>query len=649
MIWGEIMRNNKDENDYLGYFLTLSQWVDSVNLLDFQIKQKATNGHYNTLNMHYFDKVNPILKNKLLEESYYKNKISNSLFYGLQKEFFIYMYSYPKRFFSIRQYFFFSYPMRVLHYSMGLYLLKLSQEFIVDNIKSNKNISSYYGADISYSEDKLSYNKKNTYYLPYYKAFKKDINKELKQKENKIVIKIDMESYFDNVSIKILLNLLKQCVKPSIRKKLSFDEITINQINCFYEYISSGRGGIPQGDNDIISAFIGHLYLVFGDLLIDDELKNLTNLIDYYKIIRYVDDIHIIIKFKNAMSEVEKRSIAINLVSRITDAFYYKLNLRLNQKTKIYDLENTCDVETLKKDLKKVSTGYFPPPNNEDTENELQPQEVLDKVFLEVEKLKISDVYTDNPNIDEEIFKELFNENIKTLLQKRENKDTIKNIFTNFNLELVKYKPKEIILLIIQDTDSKEAFANYILSKAKLSTFDRNVIIEYLCQEGFTDLRMLEKLNEDEYFRNIIESLKGNIGETGYYNLPFDRLSLIVENRSILSQIKLRIINESRDNISVALNHLVNELHVICYYSDTPLKNMKNYKVNRVIEFLRIIAVPNDIIIGVQNLFDRRNNNSVSHAGTEDNISWSVTKEEYIEFKKIVQDCLKYILNKSTP
>jgi len=649
-VGGQKLRGTKDENDHLGYFLNILQWREGLNLLDFQISQKKYNGHYNTLNMYYFEKVNAVLKSKILEESYYKSKVSNSLFYGLQKEFFVYLYSYPKRFFSIRQYFFFSYPMRILHYSLGLYLLKLSQEFIVDNIKSNKNISSYYGADISYSGDKLIYNKKNTYYLPYYKSFKKDIRYELKHKDNKIIIKIDVESYFDNVSIKILLNQLKKCVKPSIRKKNNFDEITINQINCFYEYISNGRGGIPQGDNDIISAFIGHLYLVFGDLLIDDEVKNYSEIIDYYKIVRYVDDIHIIIQFKNTMTETEKKSKAVNLVSRITDAFYYKLNLRLNQKTKIFDLENPMDVDILIKDLKKVSTGYpSTPPDTGDKDTELEPQEILDKVFLELEKLNLKDVYTDNPDIDEEIFKELFSENIKALLRKKENIDRLKTIFDSFNYELVKYKPKEIILLIVQGDSSKDCFANYMLKKEKLSTFDRNVIIEYLCQEGFKDRRMFEKLNEDEYFTDIISSLEASLEETGYYNLSFDKLDLLIDNRSIISQIKLRIINENRDNISVALNHLVNELHAICYYADTPLKNIKEYKINKVIEYLRIISVPNSIIIGVQNLFDRRNNNSVSHAGTEDNISWSVSREEYLEFKKIVQDCLEYVLKEKTP
>ena len=42
-----------------------------------------------------------------------------------------------------------------------------------------------------------------------------------------------------------------------------------------------------------LSDFIGYLFLVFGDLYIDDELDKHSDLLDYHSIIRYMDDIYV--------------------------------------------------------------------------------------------------------------------------------------------------------------------------------------------------------------------------------------------------------------------------------------------------------------------------------------------------------------------
>jgi len=78
---------------------------------------------------------------------------------------------------------------------------------------------------------------------------------------------------------------------------MDFDAITKEQITFFFGFLANGGDGIPQSDNDILSNFIGYLYLAFGDLFIEDELRKDNNIVDKYAIIRYVDDIHISITF----------------------------------------------------------------------------------------------------------------------------------------------------------------------------------------------------------------------------------------------------------------------------------------------------------------------------------------------------------------
>ena len=71
-----------------GHFLTFDTWISAKKLLDYQIKDKANYKTYNTLNFHYFDKVKGLTK-KVGEKTYFTERVSNNLFYGLEREFFL--------------------------------------------------------------------------------------------------------------------------------------------------------------------------------------------------------------------------------------------------------------------------------------------------------------------------------------------------------------------------------------------------------------------------------------------------------------------------------------------------------------------------------------------------------------------------------
>lgn len=118
----------------LGYFISYDTWLEAKRLLDFQINNKKTSKHYNTLNFFYFASLADKTK-KLMSKCYYQDKINNNLFYALENEFFYYKYTLPKEGIGLRRFFFFSYPMAVLYYSIGIYLLKVTQQFIIDNTK----------------------------------------------------------------------------------------------------------------------------------------------------------------------------------------------------------------------------------------------------------------------------------------------------------------------------------------------------------------------------------------------------------------------------------------------------------------------------------------------------------------------------------
>src|SRR3990170_5388569 len=211
------------------YFLDLNYWKEALKLLNFQIEQRKTNKHYNKLNIFYFEKIKNEMKN-LDSIDYYNQKIANNLFYGLEKEFFFYKYPLPKLGFGLRQCYFFSYPMLSLYYSIGLYLLKLSQQFIDDH--KNKTTMSFYGGNLRFEGDKLQVSKEKIYFINYYKSFRKGVRKEAQtDTENKVIIRLDFQNYFENISIRKLLHFCENYVKPTIKRKLKFDDSTIALID----------------------------------------------------------------------------------------------------------------------------------------------------------------------------------------------------------------------------------------------------------------------------------------------------------------------------------------------------------------------------------------------------------------------------------
>lgn len=110
----------------------------------------------------------------------------------------------------------------------------------------------------------------------------------------------------------------------------------------------------------------------------------------------------------------------------------------------------------------------------------------------------------------------------------------------------------------------------------------------------------------------------------------------------VIEQTRLRVLSEKEQSYSVALNHLLNEIHAVCIKQEWA--NKKEYDVNDVVKFLHSKNVPHEICIKVRNLFDCRNSNRVSHPGSEDSCAWEVTREEYIDYCENVGKCLDFLL-----
>lgn len=640
--------NQNNNVPQLGYFLDYKcHWLQALDLLKYQLetkkgnKSKKGNRHFNTLEMFYYEKLEEFFE-KLESEEYFKTRIVNNLFYGL-KEFAVVPYTRPKSNLGLRRYKFMTCPMRVLYYAVGLYLFQLSQEYLREYYKSHEHIHANYGGNLYLEDGKLNLKPDNIFYQKHYKKFRKKLRQEIRSNtERKVVIYLDIENYFDELSIPKLLDLLEKRVKPSTQREMRYDATTQTQLVSFFNFVVGGTSGIPQSDNNVISNFIGHLFLAFGDSFLDDELHKKNDSIESYAIIRYVDDIYISITFKEQDNDLREQFLN-SLAPRISDCLYENLRLRLNPKTRLFDLEKEKDKQELEKKLKKVSQGI----EIADEENKEQSADKITNIFKQLRKLKNSSIaphFQGHRELEEEVLKEVYDQKVQEMLKKSDYKSHLKGIFMNsggFDFELVNAYPLPIIILILACEDVPEKFEKFLLSKEDLTSRDIYLILSYLCQREFDQAELLELLKRSPQMKEVMEIFEDSLPPKliGYYGLRAERVSKIAEP-NVTEQIRLRVLCELKEEYSVALNHLLNEIQAICYVLDKGAKGRKKYEANQVATFLRNQNVSHKTQTQIRNLFDRRNKSLVSHA---DPTAWTVTKDEYINYRSHVGDCLRHL------
>ncbi|MFM6269695.1 MAG: hypothetical protein ACKPFA_24810, partial [Dolichospermum sp.] len=113
--------------------------------------------------------------------------------------------------------------------------------------------------------------------------------------------------------------------------------------------------------------------------------------------------------------------------------------------------------EELLKNIRKPSPSdeYFSPIQEDDEQEQKEteavvetPQDKLNKIFKELRKIKksrVEDYFIRGNSAQEEILQEVFNKSVEQILDKPDNQSKIKQIFKNFNFDLVKVQPLEIL------------------------------------------------------------------------------------------------------------------------------------------------------------------------------------------------------------
>ena len=120
--------------------------------------------------------------------------------------------------------------------------------------------------------------------------------------------------------------------------------------------------------------------------------------------------------------------------------------------------------------------------------------------------------------------------------------------------------------MILECDDVRKKFEKFLLSKGDLTSRDIYLILSYLCHIEFGQAELLELLKRSPQMKEIMEVFEktGLSPELiGYYGVMAEQVSKIVEP-NVTEQIRLRVLCELKGEYSVALNHLLNEIHAIC-------------------------------------------------------------------------------------
>ena len=182
------------------------------------------------------------------------------------------------------------------------------------NCQRPSQISAYYSGNYILS---------NPSYKSEYNDFYKCVNEFIF--ESDYFIKTDISDFYSNININ---KLIDQIDKKSNQEGVVF---TQTQLLLFKEILYyCGNGKFPLVENSVASSYLATIvYLDEVDKRLFDYIKTNITIFDDFTIVRYVDDMYILISSKHPESEIHK---AYNQIKNEYSSILHEYGLSLNTK-----------------------------------------------------------------------------------------------------------------------------------------------------------------------------------------------------------------------------------------------------------------------------------------------------------------------------
>lgn len=657
-------------------FITFELWEEAHSILQQQIGLIEQNRHFSTLNLLYFAKTDEIAY-QIKSEDYYQQFVQSGLFYAHINDGEFFLEKYPRAKFpslGIRNYSFLSYPMTVLIYAFGLYLNRVTFDFQKKFVTGNPHIKAFYGGKLEFQEQKIDIAKTDLYYKKDYTQFRDTLRDEVNAEgyERKVVIKLDIKDYYDNISIARFIELVSN---KNEEAKRVFDE-NREEIIFFYRFLGNGRDNNPQSDNNVISSLIGYLFLFFGDAkissIVDRISKSLGIALQSHKIIRYIDDTFVVLEFagEKAPHANSREDFLIKLIDTISGEIYDELSLSLNNKCEIWQFSNEEERKGFLQDVRYFNASeiddwgddegeekshagssslnledaakifydrllHLKTECNNDINNYFAPKDYsmirgdLNHIFM-----KIKDKQTNEPK------------KVIDFLKSHSDRYLSKTIFEkDSDFKLLHFGIKQLIAFLNLDEEIQKRLHGY-MEKTKDSIFGKELYIEQISQQG----HKIEKTKLEEILQHLLKKDIAPLSRSCYSDKKkeIERMFHVsdMSGGSLYEQMRWCSYHERLGNYSTALNHLWNQIQLFCYWHDKKRTELiKEYSSKLVSEFLISIHFSKDID-KITQISKKRNHTSVSHPQSQ-NITPATTKEEYFKSKQAVQECMTFITQKA--
>lgn len=639
------------ESYNLGYFLKKEYVQEGFDLLEKQINEQSHT--FKTIELEIYRREEYLKTFDI--NNYYDKLIKADTFYNYPKLFYNNNYNIPKSNLGVRKFNFTSFNLLLLYYSIGFYIkdiINLSNHEIEIHKKHKNKVFTYYGGQINLDSPKSS----NIYYHSDYKAFLKGINKTVNKfysdGKKVVVIKLDIQDFFHNVDHKILIDVIQKYSLPSSRESKLFNSETQESILQLFNFMINDKKGLPLSANNIVSNFISHLYLYNLDNYIIEKIINREN----YAYFRYVDDFYIICYQDKNVSNTDIGELIFRICISISDYLLSNLDLKINNlKSKRFIIESKDDLDEF------ISNGrYFSFLDCElEYENE-KLEDNLNKILAIIASIKNEFQEKGETSLENEesnILKEIFltsvkNNSMHNFLESKDSQEKLEEAFKDWNF-LLTYKNIKSFMYFIGKSKSTfqqlEAFllGNFetVVNKTQLLNLVEKVILHENYNNSLDDkIKSISDSNLVYYF--IIRRLILPQKDLMLPDLPIDA-DFLVNNGSLMQQIKMMTLAESNKNYNLAFNHLLNCFHFYCFCKFLPSGVLKNFDRNEVVKSLRNILSLLDLNF-IISFFDRRNKNSISHPGEGVLINWVVDENEYYSYKDRTKELIENIENRSS-
>lgn len=344
-----------------------------------------------------------------------------------------------------------------------------------------------------------NYCAKRPKYKQDYDAFYKLVNAKIGQYN--YFIKTDITRFFDNINVNELIKRIDRVCNKQVQTISQTRLLLIKELILF-----CGNGCFPLIENSIASSYLSTIvYLDDIDCNLYAFLTTKIKDISHFQMIRYVDDLYILIESEKSLNQLIS---TYNAIINTYSSFLKKYGLSLNTKKCIF--KKTCELnEILKKSQYDEYVNGIKFELGQLYEGSLSRflKEVLEKVSITsltneqytglIEKIF---TFNDIEFTPEEVFNYLVYENQAEL--KRPDVSRLLVQIIERDISFLSIDPKRLSVMVVQSGNDNaiKAMLNqlFIRWRAGLwNSYDTTVAIAYLIQSKFQHIDLLNILKEE--------------------------------------------------------------------------------------------------------------------------------------------------------